>query len=65
MLVSVNQKDSYKLYWHSNNVNMRKENRTEFYRRKESVQIWNVDVDNIVISRFVETKSSSKHLIDV
>ena len=44
---------------------MRKENRTEFYRTKESVQIWNADVDNIVISRFVETKSSSKHLIDV
>ena len=34
-----------------------------FYGAKELIKIQDVDVDNIVISKLIETKSNSKYLI--
>ena len=35
----------------------------KIYDAKKSIKIWDVDVNNIVISKFVETKNNLKHLI--
>lgn len=32
----------------------------EFYGAKKSIKIWDIDVDNIIISKFVELKTNSK-----
>ena len=34
-----------------------------FYAAKKSVKIWNANVDNIVISKLIETKANSTYLI--
>ena len=36
----------------------------KFYAAKRSIQIWDVTVDNIVISKLFETKTNSKYLIE-
>ena len=33
-----------------------------FYTAQTPIKIWNVNVDNIVISKLVKTKSNSKYL---
>ena len=35
----------------------------KFQAAKEPIKIWDVNVDNIVISKLVKTKSNSKYLI--
>ena len=35
----------------------------KFYAAKKSIKIWDVNVDNIVVSKLVETKTNSKYLI--
>ena len=35
-----------------------------FYGAKKFIKIQDVDVDNIVISKLIETKSNSKYLIE-
>ena len=35
----------------------------KFYAAKEPIKIWDVNVDNIVISKLVKTKTNSKYLI--
>ena len=35
----------------------------KFYAAKKTPNIWDVNVDNIVISKFVKTKTNSKYLI--
>ena len=35
----------------------------EFYRTKKARNIWDANVDNIVISNLIETKNNSKYLI--
>ena len=35
----------------------------KFYGAKKPIKIWNVDVNNIVISKLVETNTNSKYLI--
>ena len=34
-----------------------------FYAAKKSIKIWDVNVDNIVISKLVKAKTNSKYLI--
>ena len=34
----------------------------EFYDAKKLVKTWDVDIDNIVISKLIETKNNSKYL---
>ena len=34
------------------------------YGAKKSINIWDVNVDNIVVSKLVETKANSKYLIE-
>ena len=34
-----------------------------FYAAKRPIQIWDVNIDNIVISKLVKTKTKSKYLI--
>ena len=36
-----------------------------FYVAKRPINIWDVNVDNIVISKLIETKTSSKYLIGI
>ena len=36
-----------------------------FYTAKKSIKIWDVNVDNIVVSKSVETKTNSKYLIGI
>ena len=40
-----------------------KVSKEEFYDAKQPTQIWVTDVDNIVISKLIETKNNSKYLI--
>ena len=35
----------------------------KFYAATKHIKIWDVNVDNIVISKLVNTKASSKYLI--
>ena len=35
----------------------------KFYAAKKPMKIWDVNVDNIVISKLVKTKTNSKYLI--
>ena len=35
----------------------------KFYAAKKPIKIWDVNVDNIVISKLVKTKTNSKYLI--
>ena len=35
----------------------------KFYAAKKTTKFWDVHVDNIVISKLVETKTNSKYLI--
>ena len=35
----------------------------KFYRAKKPVNIWDVNADNIVVSKLIKRKSNSKHLI--
>ena len=35
----------------------------KFYAAKRPIKIWDVNVDNIVISKLVKTKTNSKYLI--
>ena len=37
----------------------------KFYAVKKTINIWDVNVDNIVISKLVETKTNSKYLIGI
>ena len=37
----------------------------KFYAAKEPIKIWDVNVDNIVISKLVKTKTNSKYLIGI
>ena len=37
----------------------------EFYGIKKPIKVWDANVDNIVISKLVETKSNSKCLIRI
>ena len=34
-----------------------------FYAPKKAIKIWNVNVDNIIISKLIETKANSTYLI--
>ena len=36
----------------------------EFYAAKKPVNIWDVNIDNIVISKLIKTKKNSKYLIE-
>ena len=36
----------------------------KFYAVKKTISIWDVNVDNIVISKLVETKTNSKYLVE-
>ena len=38
--------------------------REKFYAAKKSIKIWYVNVDNIVISTLVKTKTNSKYYIE-
>ena len=38
----------------------RKVTKEKFYAGKKPIKIWDVNVDNIVISRLIETKSNSQ-----
>ena len=33
--------------------------------RKKTIEIWDINVDNIVISKLTETKTNSKYLIGI
>ena len=35
----------------------------KFYATKKPIEIWDVNVDNTVISKLVKTKTNSKYLI--
>ena len=35
----------------------------EFYGAEKAIKIWDIDVDNLVISKLVETKSNSIYWI--
>ena len=35
----------------------------KFYAAKKTTNIWNVTIDNVVISKLVKTKTSSKYFI--
>ena len=37
----------------------------EFYAAKKPIKIWDVNVDNIVVSKLAETKTNSKYLIGI
>ena len=37
----------------------------KFYAAKKPIKLWDVSVDNIVISKFIETKTNSKYLIEI
>ena len=37
----------------------------QFYGAKQPISIWDVNVDNIVISKLVETKNNSTYLIGI
>ena len=37
----------------------------KFYAPKSPIKIWDVNTDNTVVSKLVETKSTSKHLIGI
>ena len=37
----------------------------KFYAAKKPIKIWDVNVDNIVISKLVKTKTNSKYLIGI
>ena len=37
----------------------------KFYAAKKSMKIWDVNVDNIVASKLIETKTNSKYLIGI
>ena len=41
-----------------------KEAKEKFYEAKRTINIWDVNVDNIVISKLVETKTNSKYLTE-
>ena len=36
-----------------------------FFVSKKLIKIWDIDVDNIVISKLVKTKTNSKYLIGI
>ena len=40
-----------------------KKEKEEFYGAKKPIKIWDVDVNNIVISKLVKTKKLSKYLV--
>ena len=37
----------------------------KFYAAKQTIKIWNVNIDNIVVSKLVETKTNSSLLIGI
>ena len=37
----------------------------EFYGIKKTIKVWDANVDNIVISKLVETQSNSEYLIRI
>ena len=37
----------------------------KFYAAKKPIKIWDVNVDNIVISKLIETKTNSKYLTGI
>ena len=41
----------------------REKAKENFYAAKRPIKIWDVNVDNIFISKFVKTKTNSKYLI--
>ena len=43
---------------------MTKEAKEKFYEAKKTINIWDVNVNNIVISKLVETKTNSKYLTE-
>ena len=40
-----------------------KETKEKFYAAQKTINIWDVNIDNIVISKLIETKTNSKYLI--
>ena len=40
-----------------------KVDKEEFYGAKKTIKIWDVDVDNIVILKLIETKNNCKYSI--
>ena len=40
-----------------------KEAKEEFYSAKKPIKVWDVNVDNIVIPKLIETQNNSKYLI--
>ena len=43
----------------------RERNSKRFYAAKKPIKIWDVNVDNIVVSKLVETKTDSRYLIGI
>ena len=65
MLVSISQKITT-TFFHSIMMfrfGEKKVTKEKFYVAKKPVKIWYVNVDNIVISKLIETKTNSKYLI--
>ena len=42
-----------------------KKSKEKFYAAKKPMKIWDVNIDNIVISKSIETKNNSKYLIGI
>ena len=61
MFVSISQKLMIKKF--SDSMIMLREAKEEFYISKNPIKILNIGVDNVVISKSLETKNSSKYLI--
>ena len=43
----------------------KKEKKKSFMLQKKPIKIWDVNVDNIVISKLIGTKTNSKYLIGI
>ena len=66
MFVSVNQKIMTKVFFISIiilRIAETKIAKEKFYGGKKPMKIWDVNVNNIVISKLAETKNNSKYLI--
>ena len=49
--------------WYNHGFGEPKVTKERFYAAKKSVKLWNVNGDNIVISKLIKTKTNSKYLI--
>ena len=65
--VPINQlKNNHKKFFHSRimlRFREKKVTKEEFYATKKAIEIQDVNTDNIVISKLIETKTNSKYLI--